>query len=94
MASEQFAGVDTDGEIGGGETAKGLHLAGFHAEQELVEQAGEESDSAHGGGVLVDAGGGETLVPIHVRTRRIQLVLLGAGLAGSLILRLVRRRRR
>ena len=42
-------------------------------------------------GVLVD--GGETLVPICDRTRQLQLALLGAGLAGALILRWIRRRR-
>ena len=45
-------------------------------------------------GVLVDAAGREKLVPVRDRTRRLQLTLLGAGLAGSFILRLVRRRRR
>lgn len=44
-------------------------------------------------GVLVRAGGRETRVPIRDRTRRTQLALLGAGLVGSLVLRLVGRRR-
>lgn len=43
-------------------------------------------------GVL--SGDGGILVPIRDRTRRLQLSLLGAGLAGALVLRLIRRRRR
>ncbi len=37
---------------------------------------------------------GETLVPIHDRTRRLQLAILGAGFLGSLLLALAGRRRR
>ncbi len=45
-------------------------------------------------GVSVRSGDGETMVPIRDRTRRLQLAILGAGLLGSLLLRVSGRRRR
>lgn len=43
-------------------------------------------------GVSIDSR--ETILPIHDRTRRLQLAILGAGLLGSLLLWLAGRRRR
>ncbi len=45
-------------------------------------------------GLRIEADGEETMVPIHDRTRQLQLAILGLGLAASLILWLAGGRRR